>query len=255
MHRLSLSVTPWCNSTQFLFLFCLQYFHGKGILSSYQGILSTFWLQLRSFSWDNCRHRHTAAALRDGFLKPTVDWIQVEIWFNLFEKSIGKIKLTQHHQSFVLSDLWGLPEFSICPTCFSSWRWTWGSKYEGVNIKLRWLKSRTTSDLLRLLVRFSLSSSCLQVDFIQINWQILLEELQYIVLSQSCMIIELERKCERKGQYSLSQVLSTFWNIWEIHGLILIQNIGHWSSVFTSCEFNLCNWNTNLWNQSPWPSK
>ena len=31
MHWLSLSVTPWRNSTQFLFLFCLQYFHCKGI--------------------------------------------------------------------------------------------------------------------------------------------------------------------------------------------------------------------------------
>ena len=136
-------------------------------ISIVKASFSTFWLQLRSLSWDNRRHRHPAAALRDGFLKPTVDWIQVEIWFNLFEKSIGKIKLTQHHQSFVLSDLWGLPEFSICPTCFSSWRWTWGSKYEGVNIKSRWLKSRTTSDLLRLLVRFSLSSLCLQVDIIK----------------------------------------------------------------------------------------
>ena len=49
-----LSVTPWCNSTQFLFcFFFLQYFHCKGILS-------TFRLQLRSFSWDNRRHRHLA---------------------------------------------------------------------------------------------------------------------------------------------------------------------------------------------------
>ena len=248
MHRLSLSVTPWCNSTQFLFLFCLQYFHCKGIPINILVAVTSFLLRQSSTS-PPCRRSSWWLSQTDSGLDSGWNLIQS------FREKHRQNQIDSTSSVFCsfrfmrFARILNLPDmlfFMKVDTRFKVWRCQ------------HYVKVIEKSDNIRLA---QITCQILAVFFMsagghhQINWQIHLEEIQYIVLSQSCMIIELERKCERKGQYSLSQVLSTFWNIWEIHGLILIQNIGHWSSVFTSCEFNLCNWNINLWNQWHWLSK